>query len=221
MFISRRRLYWLTTLSAIVVVIFTYNKTMYFIIALTLLIKTYRRLRERARLVALSTVTIGLCGVAYCVMLFLRGELPLTEIALFLSPQTFWSRVGIWESLASFTSANLYSGLGAGYMTKMDLTVDNQYLYTYLEMGLCGAVVYFALIAASFRDITRKAVDSGPMLILLALIFLIGDMLNALALMYVVGLFLGVESSGSGVVAGRDAITVTEPNIIPAIGGTV
>ncbi len=220
-FISRRWLYWLTTLSAIATVMFTYNKTMYFIIAVTLLIKVYRHLRERARLVALGSVTVGLCAVSYFVTLFLRGELPLTEIALFLSPQTFWSRVGIWESVTSFTSANLYSGFGAGYMTQLDLTVDNQYLYTYLEMGLLGAAVYFGLITASFRHITAKAVDSVAMLVLLALIFLIGDMLNALALMYVVGLFLGLESSVNEIAIERKENPGAEPGIIPAIGGAV
>lgn len=193
---SHRIQYWFALLISLVTLVFTYNKTMYLIVGLAVLVRMHRGIREHAKWIAPVAVTLGLGGVSYLIVQFLKGELPLEEIVAFLSPQTFWSRVGIWQAHAVFSLDNVFFGMGAGQFTRTDQTMDNQYLFTYLEMGVIGALMYFGLMVSWLRSLSTEAKNRGVFLLFLALIFAIGDMLNALTVMYIIGMFLGIEAGG-------------------------
>jgi hypothetical protein len=129
--------------------------------------------------------------IVYPIVRFLNGDIVLTDLFAFLSPQTFWSRVSIWQDVAAFDWVHLFQGLGAGSLALQDITIDNQFLYAYAELGVLGALVYFALFATLILRLSSGHPFGRTVLVLLCAVFMVGDILNAHALMFVVGLFLG------------------------------
>jgi O-antigen ligase len=97
----------------------------------------------------------------------------------------------IWQDVAAFDWQHLFRGVGAGSLAQQDITLDNQFLYAYVELGVLGALIYFALFATLIVRLSSGHPFGRSVLVLLAAAFVVGDILNAHALMFVVGLFLG------------------------------
>lgn len=189
-FASRRTRYAVILLAS-VLVIFTYNKTVALVVVVALLMKGYVFLSERSRLAGQAVLIVASLLVAYPIVRFLNGDIVLTDVFSFLSPQTFWSRVMLWQEVMAFDWSNVIRGVGAGTYASQAVTLDNQFLYAYLEMGVVGAILYFVLFAVLVLKIVPGHAYGKSILLLLAAVFMVGDILNAHALMLVIGLYLG------------------------------
>jgi hypothetical protein len=174
-----------------VLILFTYNKTVALVAILALFLHGYLLLRNRSRVAGHAVLLALGMLVVYPVIRFLNGDLVLTDLFGFLSPQTFWSRVMLWQDVMAFDWSQLIRGVGAGTFASQSVTLDNQFLYAYLEMGAIGALVYFTLFAALVLKSAPGKAYGKIVLCLLAAVFAVGDILNAHAMMFVVGLYLG------------------------------
>lgn len=189
-FSNSRFEYSLCIILGVILVVFTYNKTILVVLLVTLSAWIFRATKSRSTALGYVALTTVIAVLAYGGFLFLTGEVNLTAVYRFLSPQTFWSRLVGWEELFHFEPANILSGYGAGYFDQNKTTADSQFLYTYLELGLAGAIIYFAVFCYIMYQFSQKDALVKLYICLLLLVFIVGDMLNALVLMYVVGLFV-------------------------------
>ncbi|MCM2271735.1 MAG: hypothetical protein NDJ18_04160 [candidate division Zixibacteria bacterium] len=176
---------------AAVLVVFTYNKTLALVVFVAIVILGYGWLRQYSKIIARTALGIIGLLIIGIVVKFLAGDIMLTDVYAFLSPQTFWSRVYIWQEAAIFDWAHLFRGMGAGSLAQRDVTLDNQFLYGYLELGVVGAAAYFTMFAAMILRISGNHRFGRRVLVLLCLTFVIGDILNAHALLLAIGLYLG------------------------------
>lgn len=175
----------------VILVVFTYNKTIMVVVILTVAVWTYQLVRGRSRFWAYLWISMIATLTILVAISFLTMEINLTGIYRFLSPTTFWSRVISWEAAFHFDFSNLWRGLGAGYFDLNKIVMDSQYLYTYLELGLLGAIMYFSLLAYIMYQYSPKNKLAKTYIALLFLVFIGGDMLGALSVIYVAGLFFG------------------------------
>jgi len=181
--------YLLCIVLGVILIVFTYNKTILVVLLLTLSALIFRSTKSRSTALAYITLATVIAVLAYGSFLFLAGEVNLTDVYKFLSPQTFWSRLVGWEELFHFEPANVLSGYGAGYFDQSKTILDNQFLYTYLELGVVGAITYFIVLFYIMYQFSQKDALAKLYIVLLLLVFIVGDILNALSVMYVVGLF--------------------------------
>lgn len=190
-FKSNSRISFICIILGIILVIFTYNKTLMIVLVLTIGVWTYRIVRKRSRYIAYIWVFIISASTVITAVSFLTNVLNLTEIFKFLSPQTFWSRILRWQDYFHFDPSCIWRGYGGGYFDMNKITLDNQYLYTYLELGVIGAIIYFSLFAYIFYQYSPKNKMAKTYIAMLFLVFIGGDIIGALVVTYICGLFFG------------------------------
>ena len=183
-------------LSAIVLLLFTYNKTMWLIVTFALLIQLRHVGQGVLRLIVKVLSFILFIGVIYYSILFIQNKLYLRDWYVFLSPKSFWSRVDLWQSLFQFDIGNFFQGVGAGYFESRKQILDSQFLYTYLELGLIPGMVYFAILFSCCQLFTKNKKASSLFILLWVVTLFLGDMLGNVYIPLIAGIWGGVSSKG-------------------------
>jgi RsiW-degrading membrane proteinase PrsW (M82 family) len=161
------------------------------VVILTLVLLPIRRLLAYSRLLGLVVLS-GTCVIIGLLALqFTARELVLTDIAIFLSPQTLLSRFAIWGEYARFNTINMLQGYGAGFFDAKSVIIDNQFLYSYLELGAIPTVAYFVLAASLIYRNSNRSIEVLVIMFLLGCVFLFGDMLSSIMVMYTIGVLFG------------------------------
>jgi hypothetical protein len=184
-------------LLGLVLLSFTYNKTMLGIFLLALLFMGIRWLFRHSKLLGVTALVGLLAAISSFAWRFVSGKVVLTDIVVFLSPQTLLSRFSIWEEFYRFDAMKLFHGYGAAFFDVNEIVIDNQFLYSYLELGAMPALVYFILLAIILHKHSNQSVVARFLIGLLFCVFLFGDMLSSTMVMYVMGIILGLSLESS------------------------
>lgn len=187
---NNRLAYGLTLLLGLIMIVFTYNKTIMVLLLFVMAYLVYRVSQNKSRALAYATAVVVLPVMLYGLTLFLLGQFSMTEVYRFLSPQTFWSRVLHWQVSLHYDISCIWSGYGAGYLYTNDLLMDSQYVSTYLELGILGSIAYFSLLAYVMYEHSPKTNAARIYIGLYFIIFAAGDMLGALTIAYVIGMMM-------------------------------
>lgn len=173
--------------------LFTYNKTTWFVVTNALLVKLWNVGKGSFRPVLKGLAGILFITIAYFSFMFLQGNLNLRTFYTFLSPRSFWSRIYLWQDLFHFDIENIFQGFGAGYFEFGEKIIDNQFLYTYLELGLIPSLVYFIILVYTCYLFSKNKKASVYFMSLWGMTLLLGDMLGNVHIPFIAGLWGGAS----------------------------
>ncbi len=194
-----------------IIVVFTFNKTIMVVILITISYLIFKYTKVKSKAIGFTVMLILLTGIVYSGLLFFTGELNLFEIYKFLSPSTFFSRIDRWQEYFQFDLLSILAGKGAGYFDQNNITLDNQFLYTYLEMGLFGFLIYFASFFYFLYYFSPKNYIFRMTVLILLMIFVGGDMLGLPVIMYVIGIYFG-QSNQNESLPGKKVKLISHAN---------